>query len=446
MINADTIKILPLGGVGHFGKNMMVIESSQDITIVDAGVLFSKNDDGELDLEIPDIQYLRSTQKPISSILITHGHEDHIGAIPFIAKELNVPIFAPPMAMELIKSKLKEHHLLDTVTLNPISLGDKIKLGRITAEPFQMCHSIPDSLGIALHTPAGLVIHTGDFKIDQSPLYGPKADLHKLAQWGQSGVLALLSDSTYATHSGHTESERILTASFESMVGQAKGRIIFATFASSIYRIQQIMDIAEKFGRYVTVLGRKMEQNISISRRLEHLTIHPDTLINRQTARSLPDEKLVIITTGTQGEPTSGLVRLADKRHKQAELSHTDTVIVSSSPIPGNEKESSRTIDNLLRQGVKVFYNEIADVHVHGHGSQEDLKLVINLTKPKYFIPIHGDYRMLSAHQELAVECSVPPLNALIIENGDVLEIGHRSARIIDKIDLEPGLIANRRY
>ena len=230
------------------------------------------------------------------------------------------------------------------------------------------------------------------------------------------------------------------------MVGQAKGRIIFATFASSIYRIQQIMDIAEKFGRYVTVLGRKMEQNISISRRLEHLTIHPDTLINRQTARSLPDEKLVIITTGTQGEPTSGLVRLADKRHKQAELSNTDTVIVSSSPIPGNEKESSRTIDNLLRQGVKVFYNEIADVHVHGHGSQEDLKLVINLTKPKYFIPIHGDYRMLTAHQELAVACSVPPLNALIIENGDVLEVGHRSARIVNKIDLEPGLIGNRPY
>ena len=445
MTNNNSIKILPLGGVGHFGKNMMVIESPQDITIIDAGVLFSKNSSGDLDLEIPDISYLTTTRKPIKGILVTHGHEDHIGAIPYLAQQIRAPIFAPPMAIELIKSKLKEHHLLDSTVLETIHPNTKIRLGLITAEPFQMCHSIPDSLGIALHTQAGLIIHTGDFKIDHSPLYGPKADLHKLAQWGQRGVLALLSDSTYANKKGHTESERLLTSSFESIVGQSPGRVIFATFASSIYRIQQIIDIAEKFGRNITILGKKMEQNIEIGRRLGHLNINPDAIVNRKTAQSLDGNKLLIITTGTQGEPTSGLVRLADKRHKQAELSPSDTVIVSSSPIPGNEKESGRTIDNILRQGLRVFYNEIADVHVHGHGSQDDLKLVINLAKPKYFIPIHGDYRMLKSHAEIAIECSIPPANCMVIENGDLLEFNSSSASVIDHINLKEVSIPNRR-
>jgi ribonuclease J len=417
------LRILPLGGVGEIGKNMTVFEWDDQIVVIDAGLMFPEQEMFGVDFVVPDVSYLRDRRDRIKAFLITHAHEDHIGGLPYVLPYFpGIPIYASPLARGLLGGKLKEHKL----TANPLinfEPGMTVDLGAFQATPFRIGHSIPDAMGIALQTPVGLVVHTGDFKFDHTPVDGKPSDLHALAGYGgNGGVLCLMSDSTRAENPGYTPSERTVGEAFRQIMEGLEGRVIVATFASNIARIQQVFDAATIFGRKVAVIGRSMEQNVRIATDLGYLRYEPGLLINKDRIREIPANELCIATTGAQGEPMAGLARMANRDHRWVEIEPSDTVIVSASPIPGNEESVGRTIDNLYKAGANVFYHTIMRAHVSGHASQEELKLMINLTRPRHFIPIHGEFRMLVQHGRLAAEMGVAPDNIFIIENGQPIE------------------------
>ena len=405
---AQSLRVIPLGGLGEIGRNMMALEYDDDIIVIDAGVLFPEEDMLGVDLVIPNITYLTENREHVKGILITHGHEDHTGALPYVLRELNVPVFASRLTQGLIEVKLREHRSLRDARLEVVEPGDPVQLGKFQAEFFRVCHSIPDAMGIAVRTPLGMVVHTGDFKIDHTPADGNPTELGKLAELASEGVLLLCSDSTYAEVPGYTPSERVVGDALERVIAEAPGRVMIATFASLISRMQQVIDAAAWHGRKVAFIGRSMVDNANMSMKMGYLSAPAGVVASLREVRNLPPEKVVLMTTGSQGEPTSALVRIANRDHRDVQIMPGDTVVISATPIPGNETVVSRTIDNLFRQGAEVLYDRIALVHVHGHASQEELKLIINLTKPKFFVPVHGEHRHLKVHAELAQSLGMP--------------------------------------
>jgi ribonuclease J len=416
------LRIIPMGGVGEIGKNMYVVEYGDDIVVIDCGLMFPDEEMFGIDLVIPDITYLRERKANVKAFLITHAHEDHVGGLPYILPNFpGVPVYASTLARGLLGIKIKEHRLTSNPLL-PLDPGDELDIGPFTAIPFRVGHSIPDAMGIALRTPVGTIVHTGDFKFDHTPVDGKLSDFAIIAKLGAEGVICLLSDSTRAESPGYTPSERTVGEAFKAIIEPLDGRVIIATFASNIARIQQVLDAAATFDRKVAVIGRSMEQNFRIAGELGYLTYRPDQIVPKDRIGDVPEGKIVIATTGSQGEPMSGLARMANRDHRFVEIEQGDTVILSASPIPGNEEYVARTIDNLFKAGANVIYHAIRHAHVSGHASQEELKLMLNLTRPRYFIPIHGEFRMQVHHGRLAVETGVAPENVFIIENGTPIE------------------------
>ncbi len=428
------LKVIPLGGLGEIGKNMMVLEYADDIIVIDAGLMFPEEDMLGVDIVIPDISYLLERKEKVKGIVITHGHEDHIGALPYILPRLDVPIYGSKLTLGLISVKLKEHRSTKKAALRQVKSGEKIALGNFKIEAFSVCHSIPDSLGLIIYTPVGTLIHSGDFKIDYTPVDGKPTELAKLAQLGTQGVLALFADSTYAELPGYTPSESVVGQTLERIIAEAPGRVIITTFSSLVSRIQQIIDAAAKHQRHVFVIGRSMRDTIKIAKDLGYLNI-PDGIVRRiDELHRFPHNRIVLLTTGSQGEPTSALVRIANRDNSQVRIIPGDTVVISATPVPGNESLINRTIDSLFRQGAQVIYEKLAQVHVHGHGSQEELKLLLSLVRPRFFIPIHGEFRHLSLHARLARSLGLPEKNIFVIENGTILELDKKRARIAGKI------------
>src|SRR5512141_5840 len=420
--NQIPLRIIPLGGVGEIGKNMYVFEYGDDIVVVDCGLMFPDEEMFGIDLVIPDISYLRENASKVRAFLITHAHEDHVGGLPYVLPYLpGVPVYASTLARGLLGIKIKEHKLHENPLL-PLDPGDMLELGPFRVEPFRISHSIPDAMGMALHTPVGTVVTTGDFKFDHTPVDGRRSDCAVLSRLGEDGVICLLSDSTRAETPGYTPSERTVGETFREIMEPLSGRVIVATFASNIARLQQVIDAAGEFDRRVSVVGRSMEQNFRIATDLGYLTFAPGQIVGKDQIGSVANDRIVIATTGAQGEPMAGLARMANRDHRFVEIQAGDTVIVSASPIPGNEEYVARTIDNLFKAGANVYYHTIKHAHVSGHASQEELKLMLGLTRPKYFIPIHGEFRMLVHHGRLAVETGVAPDNVFIIENGQPIE------------------------
>lgn len=430
----NPLRIIPLGGLGEIGKNIMALEYKRDIIIIDAGVLFPEEDMLGVDLVIPNIAYLISKKERIRGIFITHGHEDHTGALPYLLPHINVPVYAPRLAYGLIQVKLKEHKLLQETILREIEPGKAIKAGAFRVEFFRVCHSIPDAMGLAITTPLGMVIHTGDFKIDHTPTDGNLTDLTHIAHLCERGVLLLMSDSTYADVPGFTPSEHVVGVALEQVIANSPGRVMIATFASLISRIQQIVDAAANHGRMVSVVGRSMVNNVKMALEMGYITDPNQVLVPISKLKKFPLNKSVVITTGSQGEPTSALVRISNRDHRDIEIIPGDTVVVSATPIPGNEIGVSRAIDNLYRQGARVLHDKVALVHVHGHASREELKIMLNLTRPRFFVPVHGQYRHLVAHAELAQDLGVLSENTFILEDGDVLELNAKKGRVVEKV------------
>ena len=429
------LRIIPLGGLGEIGKNMMAVEYGDDIVVIDCGVQFPDEDMPGVDLIIPDVSYLVERADRVKAILITHGHEDHIGALPFILPQINVPVYAPRLAHGLISVKLNDRRPTRGAVVEAIEPGIGYQFGdTLRATWFRVCHSIPDAMGIAIETPRGLVVHTGDFKIDHTPVDGRTVDLATLARHGAGGVLLLLSDSTYAEVPGYTQSERVVGEALDRAIADAPGRVMVATFASLISRVQQVVDAAEHAHRKVGIVGRSMEDNVAVATEMGYLKIPPGILQNLSELRQLPPNEVVLLTTGSQGEPTSALVRIANKDHRDISVLEGDTVIISATPIPGNELGVGRTIDNLMRQGATVLYDRISTVHVHGHASQEELKMMLNLVRPRYFVPVHGEYRHLMAHAQLAWDVGVAESGIFVLEDGDVLELSEDGARVEEKV------------
>ncbi len=437
----DRVWVIPLGGVGEIGKNCLVVETDADMVLIDAGWKFPEEEMLGIDLVIPDISYVSERRAKLRAILITHGHEDHIGALPFIVRDLKVPIYAPRLAAGLIEVKLREHHLAETVPLAILEPGRRVTFGSITVEPFRVVHSIPDCLGLALHTPGGTLVHTGDFKFDQTPVYGPPTDFAALADLGARGVLALLSDCTRVERPGYTPSERVVGETFDAIMREAPGRVIITTFASNIHRIQQAIDVAARYRRKVAVVGRSMESYVSIAHDLGFLVPPPDTLYRFEEIRHLPPDQVVLVTTGSQGEPTSVLSRIATNDHRWIKIQPNDIVIISASPIPGNEETVARTIDNLFRLGANVIYDALATVHVSGHASREELKLLITLLRPQYCLPIHCEYRHMVLYRHLAQECGLPPERVILPEIGDIIEFRQGEGRKIGRIPVSAVLV-----
>jgi ribonuclease J len=443
--NETPLRIIPLGGVGEIGKNMYVFEYGDDIVVVDCGLMFPDEEMFGIDLVVPDVTYLRENREKVRAFLITHAHEDHVGGLPYVLPYFpGVPVYASTLARGLMGIKIKEHKLHDNPLL-PLDPGDNLRIGPFRAEPFRVSHSIPDAMGIALHTPIGTVVTTGDFKFDHTPVDGRRSDFAMLSRLGEDGVVCLLSDSTRAESPGYTLSERTVGETFREIMEPLDGRVIVATFASNIARIQQVIDAASEFDRRVAVVGRSMEQNFRIAADLGYLSFAPGQILPKDQIGTTPSGQVVIATTGAQGEPMAGLARMANRDHRYVEIQPGDTVIVSASPIPGNEEYVARTIDNLFKAGANVYYHQVKHAHVSGHASQEELKLMLGLTRPKYFIPIHGEFRMLVQHGRLAVETGVAPENVFIIENGQAIEFfadgsARRSAPVASGYVLVDGL------
>ena len=434
MQNNSSIKVIPLGGLGEIGKNMLLIEYEEEILVIDAGVYFGASDLPGLDIGIPDISYLIENMEKISAVLITHGHEDHIGALPYILPKLGVPLYASRLTHDLIAVKLKESGSIKDCRLNVIEPYEPFTIGQFRIEFFRVSHSIPDAMGISIETPIGTIIHTGDFKIDHTPVDNRQMDFNHLSRITSNGVILLLSDSTYAEVEGYTESEKIVGQTIFEAINNAKGRVLISTFASLISRIQQVINAAVKTDRKVVIVGRSMQNNVKMAIRNGYLNVPEDTILKLNKSKSLPDEKLVIVATGSQGEPSSAMVRISNGKHPEVSIKDKDTVIFSSSPIPGNEILVAKTIDNLFRQGANVLYSKIAPVHVHGHGSKEELKLMLSLVRPKYFVPIHGEYRHLIAHANIAKSMGIETQNVFVLQDGDVLEIEPEEAFLADQV------------
>lgn len=425
----DKVKIIPLGGINEIGKNLTVIEYKDEIAIIDCGLKFPEDEMLGVDLVIPDITYLVRNAEKIKGIFLTHGHEDHIGALPYVLKQINVPVYGTKLTLGIVETKLKEHGLLSKVKLQVVKSRDIIKLDNMSVEFIRNSHSIADSTSIAIHTPLGVIFHTGDFKIDYTPIDGCVADFARLAELGKRGVLVMLADSTNVERPGYTMSESTVGETFQEIFTEAKGRIIVATFASNIHRIQQIVCAAEKNERKVAVSGRSMENIVAVAMELGYLNVKEGVLIGIDDIKKYPDEKIVIVTTGSQGEPMSALTRMAASEHRKVNIKHGDMVIISATPIPGNEKLVSKVINQLFKKGANVIYEKLADVHVSGHACQEELKLMHTLIKPRFFIPVHGEYRHLKQHGELACKLGMPQKNVYIAEIGDVIEVTRRSIR-----------------
>jgi ribonuclease J len=428
------LKIIPLGGLGEIGKNLTVYEYGQDIVVVDCGLGFPDEELYGIDVVIPDITYLKQNKDKIRGIVITHGHEDHIGALPYVMRELDVPIYATSLTAGIIELKLEEFDLLYNTQIFTKKAGDRFKLGCFEIEFIHVNHSIADSVALAIKTPIGTVIHTGDFKIDVTPIQGEMIDLARLGQLGKQGVLALLSDSTNVERPGHTESERKVAEKFDELFKGCEKRIIVTTFASNVQRIQQIVNVAAKYKRKVAVTGRSMENMIKVAIELGYMDIPDGVLVDLNQIKGQPKDRTVIISTGSQGESMSALYRMAFSEHKQINIDAGDRIIISASAIPGNENTISKVIDELFHKGAEVIYDRHTDLHVSGHASQEEQKMMLALTKPKFFIPVHGEYRMLCKHAELGRMMGVAPNNIVIAENGRVIELSRKSVKADDSV------------
>ena len=428
------LRIIPLGGLGEIGKNMTAFEYGSDIIVVDCGMGFPDEDMYGVDVVLPDISYLRNNAARIRGLILTHGHEDHIGAVPYVLRELDIPIYTTPLTAALVELKLEEHDLLYNSQIFTKKAGSVFRLGNFTVEFIHVNHSIPDSVALAITTPLGTVIHTGDFKIDVTPISGGMMDLVRLGELGNNGVLALLSDSTNVERPGHSASERRVGAGFDKLFLGCDKRIIITTFASNVHRLQQIIDVAVKYGRKVAVTGRSMENVLRVSMVLGYMNIPEGVMMDLDHINKLPRNKVVIISTGSQGEAMSALYRMAFSEHKQIQVDSGDRIIISASAIPGNENMISRVIDELFHKGAEVIYDRNTDLHVSGHACQEEQKMLLALVKPKYFIPVHGEYRMLMKHAELGRMMGVQPKNIVIPENGRVIEITKKSINAEDSV------------
>ena len=433
-MKSKTLRIIPLGGIGEVGKNMTVYEYNEEILIVDAGMMFPDNDMIGIDYIIPDFEYVKQHADKVRGIVITHGHEDHTGAISHLLEAVHAPVYGTPLTIGLIKAKLGRRGFVQDANLKTIQAGDVLQIGPFKVHTFHVCHSIPDGIGLGIETPAGLVVHTGDYKLDLTPVDNWPTDYAKLGEFAQKGVLALLADSTNAERPGWTPSEQVIEPAFDKVFQQAKGRIIIATFASLISRMQQAIDTAVRFHRKIAFVGLSMTENVRIAKELGYINFDDDLEVPLETALQLPDEQVLLLVTGSQGEPTSILGRLANGSNKRFDIKPGDTVVLSSHPIPGNEEVVSRAINRLLEQGADVVYEALAPVHVSGHASQEELKLMLHLVRPRYLIPIHGELRMLKQHARLGLEVGMDERQIAIVENGRVIEFAHGEMSLGERI------------
>jgi len=424
----NTLSVIPLGGVGEIGLNMTVLEYNNDIIVIDAGLMFPEEDMLGVDFVIPDFSYLLDNREKIRGVILTHGHEDHTGALPFLLKEINVSVYGTPLTLGLVKEKLREHNLEHTKLVS-VKPREVINLGVFSVEFIRVTHSIVDGVGLGITTPVGLVVHTGDFKLDPTPVDGQLMDFHRFSEYGERGTLLLLSDSTNAEKGGYTFSEKEVRRAFEDIFSNTQGRIIIATFASNIHRIQQAIDVAVKYGRKIILCGRSIVSNAQIALDLGYLRIPQNMWLRLEDLNKLKDHEVVIITTGSQGEPMSVLSRIATDGHKHIKIKDGDTVILSAKVIPGNERSIGKIINHLFRQGANVIYEKVSEVHVSGHASKEELKLMLNIVRPKYFMPVHGEYRHLVYHSMLAKKLDIPKENIFIFRDGDILEISAEGAR-----------------
>ncbi len=430
-----SLRVVPLGGVGEIGKNMLAIEVGDDIVVIDAGLMFPDEGMLGIDLVIPDMTYLRQRKNKIRGFLITHAHEDHIGALPYALRDLlEVPIYGTKLTLGLVRTKLKEHKLSERATFREIEPGTPFSIGSFRCDSYYVCHSIPDAVGVTIETPYGTVVHSGDWKFDHTPVDGRQTDFARLAAIAAKGVLLLMSDSTRAEQPGYTQSERHVAEMFDAIMSRAPGRVITTTFASNISRIRQIVEIAHAWGRKTAIVGRSMENYTKTARELGYIEYPEGSMVSPHEIGKLADHELCIITTGSQGEPTSALSRMALGDHRHVAVKEGDTVVMSATPIPGNEELVSRTVDNLFKLGAEVIYDPQSRPHVSGHASQEELKLLLNILRPKHFLPIHGEYRMLVRHARLAMDLGVEPKNAFVLTNGDVLQIDEHGAHVGGKV------------
>ena len=434
--NNEAVRMIPLGGVGQIGKNMMVLEYGDEMLIIDSGVMFPEDDQLGIDLVIPDFDYVKKNKDKIKGIVLTHGHLDHIGALPFLLKEINVPIYGTKLTLGLLEGNLKEHRLMKSSRLKVVNAGSTVQVGQFKVDYIKVNHSLTDTCALAIHTPLGPIVYASDFKFDQTPVDGEVADFHKLAELGHSdpGVLALFSDSTNVERKGYTMSEKVVGETIDDIFYRATNRIIVATFASNIHRIQQILDAAVKYDRKIAITGRSMTNNVEIARRLGYINVPDDMIVDIRDMGHIADDETVIITTGSQGEPMAALTRMARGDHYHINIKNGDTVVISASAIPGNEKFVGQTINQLFERGANVIYEDVSGVHVSGHASQEELKLMLNLTKPKYFVPTHGEARHLHQHAALAEDVGVPKENTYIAELGDVIEFREDKVEKVDKV------------
>lgn len=428
------LKVIPLGGLNEIGKNMMAFEFKDNIVIIDCGMSFPEDEMLGIDIVIPDITYLIKNREKVKGILLTHGHEDHIGALPYVLKKINVPVYGSKLTLGLVENKLKEHKLNGSVKMEIIKPGDEVRLGEFLIEFIRTSHSIADALCMAIHTSLGTIFHTGDFKIDYTPIDDDPIDFHRLAELGKKGVLLLLADSTNVERPGYTMSERTVGTNIENIFRNAKGRVIVATFASNVHRVQQIINAAHKFNRKISFSGRSMVNVVNVATDLGYLNVPEDIFIDINDINKYPENEITVVTTGSQGEPMSALARMAASEHKKLEIQKGDLVILSASPIPGNEKTIAKVVNSLFEKGAEVIYESLAEVHVSGHACQEELKLIHSLIRPRYFIPVHGEYRHLIQHAKLAQNLGMNNENIFTIENGDVLEITKDGARIAGNV------------
>ena len=430
----ESLRIIPLGGLGEIGKNITAIEYEDEIIVIDCGISFPDEDMYGIDLVIPDIKYLLDNKDKVKGLFITHGHEDHIGAIPYILKQINMPVYGTKLTIGLVESKLKEHDMLSKSNLIPISPGESIKLNKLIIEFIRVTHSIAESCALAIHTPIGIILHTGDFKIDYTPIDGKVMDLNRIAQLGQEGILLLMADSTNVERAGHSLSEKIIGETLNRIISNANGRVIVATFASNIHRMQQIADASMMYNRKIVFSGRSMENISNVAMDLGYLHIPKESIVGIEDLNRYPSDKITIITTGSQGEPMAGLSRIAYGSHRHISIEQDDLFIISASPIPGNDKLVSRVINQLYRKGVEVIYEDLEDIHVSGHAYKEELKLIHTLVKPKYFMPVHGEYRHLKHHSDLALKLGMDKSNVFTLETGQVLEISQDKAIATEKV------------
>jgi len=428
------LRAVPLGGLEEIGKNMTAFEYGDDIVVVDCGLMFPDESMLGIDLVIPDITYLEENKARVRAIVITHGHEDHTGALPYVLARLPVPVYATRLTRGLIELKLREHKLLDKIELITIKAGGQVPFGEMTFEFFHQCHSIPDAVGVAIHTPVGIVVHTGDYKFDQTPIDGEPPDYARLAQLGQEGVLALFGDSTRADTPGSTPSERVIDGAFKRVFDEAKGRVIVASFASLISRIQQVVDAAAAHNRKFAVVGRSMVNNVGMGIELGYLKVPDGVLMRIEDALKLPDDQICIMTTGSQGEPSSALTRMANGDQRHVTIKAGDTVVISATPIPGNEEHVGRNVDNLFKLGAHVVYERYEQIHVSGHGAQDELKLMISLLRPRFLVPVHGQYRHLVAHKRLGEQMGIPSDHIILAENGLPIEFTATTATLGSRV------------